>query len=174
MKTTIKRYGLRAALVMVIFSAISFILISGDNSKYDLGEIIGYLSMFLAMIFVYLGIRNYRDHQNNGELSFGQALKLGLLIALFPAIAFGIMDQIYVQVINPNFYEEYYQTQLDNIDDSNAEEYQKQLAKLQSQQEMFSIPIVSYLLMFVTVFLIGIVVTIISGLILKSPPAVSN
>lgn len=167
MKTTIWRYGLRAAIVMIALAGTSFILTSGDSTNYRLGEVIGYLSMVLSMIFVYLGIRHYRDHQNEGEISFTKALKLGVLIALFPATAFGIFDQIYVNIINPDFHEEYYQAQLDKIDQSDPQSYQAEVAHLKSEKETFSNPVVLFLVMFLTVFLVGLAVSIISGLILK-------
>jgi hypothetical protein len=48
--------------------------------------------MLLAMVFVFLGIRHFRDHENEGMLTFGQGLKIGVLIVLIPAVAFGLFD----------------------------------------------------------------------------------
>ena len=166
MRSTIYKYGLRAALVMVGLAAVNFTLVSGGKDNYQISEVIGYLTMFLAMVFVFLGIRYYRDHQNQGKLSFSQSLKIGLLIALFPALTFGILDHIYISLINPNFQEEYYQMQVEKID-ADAPDYQAQVDKLQAEREAFANPLVLFLVMTVTVLLIGLVVTIISGLILK-------
>ncbi len=175
MKNTVIKFGLRAALTMVLISGISFIVISGDDpSVYTIGEILGYLSMFLAMVFVFLGIRYYRDHEQNGTISFGKALQIGLLIALFPAFAFGMFDQIYVNYINPDFYEDYYEAQLDKIDAQSETEYEAQAAKIKSDMEFFSSPVVQYLVMFATVFLVGIIVSVISSLLLKRPPAATT
>ncbi len=173
MRTTIIRYGIRAAIAIVALSGISLMFISKDESGFHWGEVLGYLAIFLSMIFVYIGIRHYRDHQNGGVVSFGQALKLGVLITLFPAIAFGIYDQIYVNFIDPDFYEDYYQVQMDSIEEANEVAYEARVAEIKSEMETFSNPIVQYLVMFATVLLIGLVVSIISGLILKRdvPPA---
>ncbi|MDH3712094.1 MAG: DUF4199 domain-containing protein, partial [Cyclobacteriaceae bacterium] len=165
--------GLRAALVMVGLAAVNFTLVSGGKDNYQISEVIGYLTMFLAMVFVFLGIRYYRDHQNQGKVSFTQSLKIGLLIALFPALTFGILDHIYISLINPNFQEEYYQMQVEKID-ADAPDYQAQVDKLQAEREAFANPLVLFLVMTVTVLLIGLVVTIISGLILKRDTSVST
>ena len=170
MKTTIKKYGWRAALAMLIFGCLSMALATGTNRNYEISEVVGYLSMFLSMVFVFLGIKYFRDHVNDGAVSFGQSMKIGLLIALFPALTFEIMDQIYVNFINPNFYQEYYQRQVDKIQSDSPEEYQAQVEKLEQEREMFANPMVQFLVMFLTVFVIGVVVTIISGLILKRDP----
>ena len=173
MRSTIYKYGLRAALVMVGLAAVNFTLVSGGKDNYQISEVIGYLTMFLAMVFVFLGIRYYRDHQNQGKVSFAQSLKIGLLIALFPALTFGILDHIYISLINPNFQEEYYQMQVEKID-ADAPDYQAQVDKLQAEREAFANPLVLFLVMTVTVLLIGLVVTIISGLILKRDTSVST
>lgn len=166
MRSTIYKYGTRAALLMVVLGAVNFILVSGGPENYQLSEIIGYLSMFLVMIFIFLGIRYFRDHVNQGVIKFGQSFKIGLLIALFPALTFGILDQVYVHFINPDFHEEYYQVQMEKID-REAPDYQAQVEKLQAEHEAFARPMISFLVMTATVFLIGVVVTIISGLVLK-------
>lgn len=166
MRSTVYKYGVRAALVMIVMAAVNFTLVSGGEENFQISEVIGYLSMFLVMVFVFLGIRYYRDHHNQGRVSFAESLKLGLLIALFPSLTFGVLDQIYVNFINPDFYEEYYQHQVDKID-TQASDYQAQVDKLQAERESFSNPLVLFLVMTLTVFLIGVVVTVISGLVLK-------
>jgi len=171
MNSTVIKFGLRAALVMVVLSSISFFFITGGGeSAYTIGEVLGYLSMTLSMVFVFLGIRYYRDHENQGVISFGRALQIGLLIALFPALAFGLFDQIYTNFINPDFYQEYYQTQLEKIDAQDNASYEEQAEAIKSEMEFFSSPIVQFLVMFATVFLVGLVVTTISGLLLKKDP----
>src|SRR5688500_3200305 len=102
MKQTAIRYGIYSVLIILILSSVHvFILIK--NLSYDQMEIAGYLIMLLSMIFFYFGLRYYRDEKNNGILTFGQGLKLGTLIVLFPSIAFGLFDVLYVKVLNPNW-----------------------------------------------------------------------
>ena len=61
--------------------------------------------MFASMIFVYLGIRQYRDEVNGGSVDFWQAVKIGVMIGAIPAVVFGIFDAIYVEYINPDLKE---------------------------------------------------------------------
>ena len=106
MKPTVFRYGLYSVIALVAISAIDLFVVA-KYASYQLQEISGYLTMLLSMIFVFLGIRHYRDQYNNGQLSFGQGLKIGLLIVIIPSVAFGLFDLLYTRVINPDWFETY-------------------------------------------------------------------
>src|SRR5215217_501886 len=105
MKQTALRYGLYSAILLVIFVTVSLLL--APKIDFDTQEVIGYLSILLSMIFVFLGMRYYRNEKNNGFLSFGQGLKLGILITLLPSVLFGLFNILYTNVINTNFHQEY-------------------------------------------------------------------
>lgn len=165
MRSTIFRYGLYGAAVVLILGIIQIIIFPTCN--YDTQEVIGYLTIFLAMIFVFPGIRHYRDHIHNGALSFGDGLKVGVLIILIPSAFFGLFDILYGKVINPSWASDYYKHYAEEIRKSTApEKVQPALDKLQSQMEMFSNPVMQFIIMFGTVFLVGCIVTIISSLAL--------
>ena len=46
------------------------------------GEIVGYSVMLIAFASMYFGIRSYRDNVNDGAITFGKALAIGLLILI--------------------------------------------------------------------------------------------
>ena len=85
MKKTVFRFGLLSGLVIILLSAGSFLL-TAKTRDYDTQEIIGYLTIFISMVFVFIGIKHYRDRVNKGSLSFGEGLKVGLLIVLIYVI----------------------------------------------------------------------------------------
>ena len=167
MKRTILRYGLLASLTIIGLFGVSR-LIFGSEGNYDEQEIFGYTSMVLSMLFVFFGIKHYRDKENGGQLSFGQGMKVGVLIVLIPALAYGIFDVIYILMIDPGFVDKYYQVQMAKMQQTmTPAEFEAAKAEMQSMKEMFSSPFFSFLLMFLTVFVIGIIVTVISSLILR-------
>ena len=167
MKSTIFRYGIYAALTILILSAVHFFLVM-PNTTYGETEIAGYLTMLISMVFVFLGIKHYRDHVNNGSLSFGQGLKLGLLIALIPAIFFGLFNVLYVEVIDPGWQDEYYRHYVENVKaTASADELPSKLNELEKQKEFFSNPVMTFLVMTATVLVIGVIVAIISSLALR-------
>ena len=102
------------------------------------GEIIGYASIVLSMVFVFLGIRQYRDVERGGQLKFWEAVKIGLAIAAFPAVAFGIYNLIYTYVIDPDFLTKFYDYSLSTGSvGKSAEEIEVLKQEIQAQQEMF-------------------------------------
>lgn len=167
MKPTVLRYGIFATIAIVTLSAIHFFIVV-PNASWANAEVAGYLTMLLSMVFVFAGIKHYRDKVNNGFLSFGQGLKIGALIVLIPAVAFGLFDLLYTEVINPEWLDEYYKTMTEKLKTSTApEKLDAALSKMQREKEMFSNPIFQFLLMALTVFIIGFIVTIISSLTLR-------
>lgn len=167
MKSTVIRYGVYAMLAMVLLSGIHIFLVV-PNVKSANSEAVGYLTMLLSMIFVFAGIKHYRDKVNNGVLSFWQGLRIGLLIVLLPSVAFGLFDILYTRVINPGWMENYYNELIEQTKRSTApDKLDAALKKLESSKEIFSNPFLEFLLMAVTVFIIGFIVTIISSLTLR-------
>lgn len=141
-------YGLSIALILFLI-ALTF----GSELDYSTQEIIGYLTILASLSFVFLGIKHFRDNENNGELSLGKAVLVGLLIAAFTAVGIASADYIYTSSINPDFFEEY-------------------KAMMEAQGHTGEIPEYSSgfmaLIMFITVIVIGLVVAVISGLILRT------
>lgn len=165
MQKTILRYGIYAGSVLVILGLINLTVFK--SLGYEAQEIAGYLGIFISMIFVFMGIKHYRDTVNSGKLSFGQGLKIGALIVIIPAIAFGLFDIVYTELIDPGWKEEYYNHYLDQYKNLPAAEFEKMKAQLKAQQEMFSSPLMQFTIMSLTVFVLGMIVTVISSLTLR-------
>ena len=168
MKRTVIRYGLYAALVIIIIFLASWIALKQLALDYEITEVTGYAGIVLSLLFVFFGIRYYRDQVNGGELTFGRGLKVGLLIVLIPAFAIALVDILYVKFFDPRFYEKYGAYQLNKLKASvPVNEYEAAAADLQSQMEMFSNPVVTFVVMFLTVFMIGLIISVVSALLLK-------
>ena len=167
MKKTVVRYGIYASLLMVALSAIDFFVVA-KMASYAVQEVAGYLTMLLSMIFVFIGMRYYRDTVNGGTLSFWQGIKIGLLIVIIPSVCFGLFDLLYTEVIHPGWMQEYYAKYLERIRISTPpDKLEAVLKKMNAEKEMFSNPLMQFLLMSLTVFIIGFIVTIISAISLR-------
>jgi len=166
MKNTVIRYGVSSAATICILFLLTWFL--GKGLAYGTQEIIGYASMIIALVFVYLGIKDDRDQENQGLVSFGRALSIGILISLIAALAFGVLDMIYIKYINPDFTTEYYAHYVEEMKASlPAAEFETKLKELEAEKEMFSNPIFSFLIMSVTVLMIGCIISLISALLLQ-------
>lgn len=156
MRTIVLRYGAYGIALMVALSALSMSTL-GCDSPYS--EAAGYLTILLSMIFVFLGLRHYRNHVNGGKLSFGQGLKVGLLIVLLPAVGFGLFDLLYTHVINPSWFDTYTAKMSAKMNAAEKADFAKQMA-------LFRNPLVEFAMMAASVLIVGVIVTVISALAL--------
>ncbi len=169
MKNIIIRYGIRSAITICALALSGWFF--GQGLDYSIQEVIGYLGMVVSLLFVFFGIKHYRDKENNGIVAFGRALLIGVLITLIAALAFGILDVIYVKYINPDFMAEYYAHYVEQMKASLPEdEFKIKLAELESQKELFSNIFMNFFLMFATVMIVGFIISLISALILQRKP----
>jgi hypothetical protein len=159
MKQTAIRYGLYSAILLVALGMIHMMVLKSDS------EVMGYLSILISMVFVFIGIRSYRDNINNGKLSFGQGLMVGLLIILIPSVAFGLLDYVYTHWINPGWMDDYYNKMVEKI--KLDPDFEAKRKKFESERATFSNPFILFIAMFGSVFIVGTIVTIISSIALK-------
>jgi Protein of unknown function (DUF4199) len=105
MKKVVLRFGAWSSLFMLIFFVLTWLVIDISHVEHDVQGDIGYVAIICPLLFVYFGIRYYRDKVNGGSISFLTALKLGMLIIILPTISFAIIETVYVFYIDPKFYE---------------------------------------------------------------------
>lgn len=166
MKNTIIKYGLYALISGFIFFGLPFFL--GMGVDFDYGELIGYTSMILSLLFVYFGIKHYRDKVNNGKVSLGKAIGIGMLIALFSAVGVAVFDYLYTTQINPDFASEYLEYSINKMKETfSPEEVKIEAAKLTQQIEDYGSPSFMAFMMFASVMILGFIISLISGLILQ-------
>src|SRR5881396_704843 len=80
MKKIVLKFGLLSGLVI---SGIGAILtpIFCMRGNFENSQVVGYSAMVLAFLFVFFGIRAYREN-NGGAITFGKAFQVGILITL--------------------------------------------------------------------------------------------
>ena len=166
MKTTILRYSVYSAIMICALFLTSWYLL--EHLPRTTQEILGYASMIVSLSFVFFGIKYYRERENEGKISFKRGLTIGGLISLITALVFGILDVIYVEVLNPEFMDNYYMESVQALEETlSGEALKTQLALLESQKEVFANPLFTFGIMAVTVFVIGFIISLISAWILQ-------
>ncbi|WP_299674763.1 DUF4199 domain-containing protein [uncultured Dokdonia sp.] len=159
----------------IVFKYVAYAMLTGMVAfgfSLFLGalEVLGYTAIFVALSFVFFGVKYYRDTENAGKISFTKAFIIGISIALFTALGIAIVDGLYVTVIHPDFYQEYGEAALvaaqetgDAVKITDAETQLKEFNAMSLMQLGFF----SGGFMFALVSVIGLIITIISGLILQ-------
>lgn len=165
MKKIVIKYGSIASLIVVGAPVIFMVIVGMGPESFDLGAIVGYTSMIVAMALVYFAMRHFRDNQNEGTMSFFQGMQIGLLISAMGGVAWGIYNLVFVKFIMPDFYEQYYAHQSGQT--IGTPEFQQGFTQMMDQMGFWYTDFGGTLLMFLTVFLIGFVISLISSLILQ-------
>lgn len=103
-KSFILRWGLYMGLAVVGFSVLVFVAGLTYTESKAVGFIISALNFALAILFICLAIKSFKS-ANEGYLSLGEALKIGVGVALLASIISGIYQVVFVNYIDPNYAE---------------------------------------------------------------------
>ena len=174
MKRTILRYGAIGSLILIVINVVLFLALGVPGPEdFALGEVLGYATIIVALLPIFFAIRYYRDEHASGRLSFWKGLGIGSGVSLLPSAAFAAYNWIYVTWLDPDFNEKYYSYAIEKARlEMSPAEFEVYSAQMQSQAALFAEPWFMAFVMFATVFLIGVVITIISALVLQKKQAV--
>lgn len=89
-------YGIIMGLITVVFSVLTYM--------FDLTfkTWIVWPSMLLSVVVLFFLLRSYRDHYNNGYISYGKSLGAGVIINIYAAIIAAIYIYLLYSVIDPD------------------------------------------------------------------------
>jgi amino acid transporter len=170
-KKNIIIYGLIAGIVVSILMlfTVNYISHCEGNVDYETSMLIGYASMLVAFSLVFVGIRNYRDKNNGGVISFGKAFKIGIMMVLIASTIYVIAWLIDYFFFIPDFAEKLLVQMLDKLKASGASqiEINKQTKEMASMGKMLKNPFFNAMMAYVEILPAGLIVTLISSLILK-------
>jgi hypothetical protein len=105
MKKTVFTFGLIAGAILaaMLLLATQF----RDVIGFERSEVIGYTSMVVAFLLIFFGVRSYRDDVAGGTVRFGQALRVGALIAVVASLCYVAAWQLIYYKLAPGFITEY-------------------------------------------------------------------
>lgn len=168
MRKIILTYGLIGGAFVALFMVCSTLL--ANNGTFEHSMLLGYTGMLIANVFVFLGVRNYRDNQNGGVITFGKAFKIGMLISLIAATVYVGVWLIEYYCFIPDFMEKYAAAMEKTWQKENlpVAEIKAKTEEMKMYMEMYKSPIWVILLTYIEILIpIGLLVPVISALILK-------
>lgn len=164
-------YGFTASATIIIGWFFSNAFFMDQNGKWDFGksEIAGFVFMILALSTTLIGVKNYRDKEKGGVISFKDAFLSGFYIILVTSVIYVVGWMIYYPTIATDFNEQYMTFQLEKYEAGGltGEELSKATADLSRQIEMYKDPMIRIGFTFLEIFPIGLIVAVIAALILK-------
>lgn len=160
MKNPILKFGVYGGLILVGVNTISWLFLH-EHLSYRNSEILGYAAILLATSMIFFGVRSYRGQVAEGAMTFGKAFRVGTLINLVLSGFMFVYAFLFFALMGDKF-QEWAQGAMP------AEQWAEMEAQMAQLPAWVMTPLFQGALMFVTVFLIGLIVTLISALVLRN------
>ena len=162
LKSHILQYGILLGGISVVFALMLFFL----DMHYTQDSSVGIVSIVITIAVIILGQYNFRK-DNEGFLSFGEALKLGVGIALISSIIGVIYQVLLVTMIDPDTIPKMITIAENQLYESNPEMSQEQIDQILEMQSKFISPGMMAAFGLIGGLFIGFIISMITGLILK-------
>ncbi len=174
MRKIVLTYGLIAG---AIFAATMFIgLPFREQIGMDRGLIIGYTTMVIAFLMVFFGVKTYRDQVAGGQVTFGRAAWVGLLITAVATLCYVISWEIIFFGFTPDYIDAYVAQALDNARASGATEAEisAQAAEMAKFAESYKNPLINIAYTLIEPLPVGLLFTVVSAGILSRKRTAQN
>lgn len=159
MKNYILRYGLWGGGISIGLGLINWFTIAQIYGP-GVSQVIGYLSIVLSLMCVPLGIKYFRDKLNSGKLTFVHGFKIGLGITFVASLVTFLYSMLFFVMAGDSFDE----WSRKGLSETELAEMQAQIAQT---PDFVLTPWFQGLILFLTVFMIGLIINLISSLALK-------
>jgi hypothetical protein len=148
-----------------------------DAIGLGMGQVIGFTTMVLAFLLIFVGVKTYRDTVAGGTIRFGRAFLVGGLIGVVATLCYvATWEVIYFNKLAGDYAMKYEEMTLKKERDKGATEAQLAAtkAKIQEQMVMYNKPLFNAAVTFLEPLPVALILSLISAGVLsrrpKSPP----
>jgi hypothetical protein len=163
-------YGLLSGAVVAGVIVAGLVFMGHDSGVF--GTVwFGYLIMLVALTFIFVGVKRYRDVERGGVIKFLPALGLGLAIALVAGIAYVCVWELYEALTGYHFMDEYVAAIIRHrqAEGASAAELARVTAEMQAMRASYANPLIRIPMVFLEIFPVGVLVSLISAALLRNP-----
>jgi hypothetical protein len=162
-------YGLLSGFV-IIATLLTGLVLSGRESFFS-SEWFGYLVMLVALTFIFVGVKRYRDVERGGVIRFAPAFAMGLGIAATAAVTYVAVWEVYLAMTDYAFMDEYIAgvMRARQAEGVSAAALAKEMAKLESMRINYANPLFRIPMTFLEIFPVGLLVALVAALLLRNP-----
>ena len=156
MRKVVLTFGLIAGAILSAMMLLT--LPFQDQIGFDKGAVIGYTTMVLAFMMIFFGVKSYRDNVAGGHVTFGRALKVGLLITAVSTACYVATWEVVYYKLAPDFVEKYAAHAIEKAKKSGATDAQiaAQTKQMAEYSEMYKNPLVNIALTLLEPLPVGI------------------
>ena len=159
-KSIMLNYGLYLGLASILILLIKYVL----GMTYEQVWWESVISFAISIVLIFMGTKAYRT-SNQGLLSFGEGLKVGIGISLISAIIGVIYQQIFVNFIEPDFMKNTLDLARQQMAEQNMTS--EQIDAAMQMSESFSSPLATIGFTLIGALFLGFIISLFTTLILK-------
>jgi len=163
MRKVVLTFGLIAGAIMSVLMGLT--LAFQDRLGLGHSYILGYTTMVLGFLMVFFGVKSYRDNVAQGNVSFGRAFVIGLLITAIATVCYVATWEVIYHRFMPDFADKYAAYTLEKAKQAGATDAQMAAKTREMAQfkEMYANPLVNIALTALEPLPVGLLFTIVTA-----------
>lgn len=162
------QFGILFGIFMVLEFVLLYVLNIDPISNPTVGIVVNVLNyLVLPVTLIYVGCNNYKKKLNNGFITFGESLKIGVTICLVAGLIYALFS-IAFNLMFPEFMDEILKKTRQVMIKQNPEITAKQLEMAMSMTKKFMSPALVVPVTVAMFSFIGLLYSLIIGAIVKN------
>lgn len=160
-------YGVIAGVTVALLMRVAMMLFPEGGTS---GMVAGFSSMIIALTFVFIGTKRYRDVELGGVIRFGKALGVGFGIAAIATVFYVAAWELYLYFTDYTFMDEYTRIALEKAQNSgkSAAEIAALAKELDGFKALYTNPISRFAVTAMEISPVAVLMPIISATLLRN------
>lgn len=160
-------YGVIAGVTVALLMRVAMMLFPEGGTA---GMVAGFSSMIIALSFVFVGVKRYRDLELGGVIGFGKALAVGFGIAAIATIFYVAAWELYLYFTNYTFMDEYTRIVIEQAQKAgkSAAEVAALAKEMDGFKELYANPISRWAVTATEISPIAVLMPVISAALLRN------
>lgn len=166
MKKNVLIFGLVLGTILCV-NMFYMVHLCYTDPDFESNDVLGYAAMVVMFSLIFFGVRNYRNKQLQGEITFGKAFKTGVLIALVGATMYVVVWLFYYYLFVPDFLDKYIAHVLKEAARDSSADLAAKAKEMEDFKELYKSPVMVVLITYLEVLPVGLIVALVSSFVLK-------
>lgn len=169
MKKIVITYGIIAGLIIGGLMMVTMPLFENGTLNQDNGMLIGYTGMVIALSFVFVGIKSFRDQLAGGSITFSKGILIGMAITMIASLFYAGTWEILYARSGEKYIQHWTDHELKNLQARGATDADLQEArdKWKDFSVMYKNPLIRFGMTLMEIFPVGLLISLISAALLR-------
>jgi hypothetical protein len=174
MKKDVLKYGLLSGFALAGMMALTVPFEHRIGASYAM--LVGYTTMVLSFLIVFVGVKHYRDNERGGSITFGRALAAGSLMMLISCVCYVAMWEALSATAEKNFAHDYAASMIKRAQSSGLQgpALDAKIAEAHKFEAMYSNPLYRMSMTLLEPLPVGIVMALVTAGILRRKSEVTT